>query len=100
MERHTSKVSKDEKNRISLTRVLTKEEQESFSTFRIYRQGGKIILEPVMEIPVKDHWIYKNPEALASLMKGLKDAEEGRVRTISSEELDQWEKELENEPDL
>jgi len=50
-----------------------------------------------MEIPVKDHWIYKNPEALASLMKGLKDAEEGRVRTISSEELVQWEKELENE---
>lgn len=100
MERHISKVCKDGKNRISLTRVLTKEEQESFSSFRIYRQGGKIILEPVMEIPVKDHWIYKNPEALASLMRGLKDAEEGRVRTISSEELDQWEKELENEPDL
>jgi len=30
----------------------------------------------------KDHWIYKNPEALACLEQGLKDVEEGRVSEL------------------
>lgn len=75
-----NKVNMDGKQRICLTRVLSKEERENFSSFRIYREGGKIVLEPVFEVPQKDHWIYKNPEALASLMRGIKDAEEGRIK--------------------
>ena len=42
------------------------------------------MLEPVVEIPAKDHWIYKNPKALASLMRGIKDAEEGRLHDLGS----------------
>lgn len=77
-------VNMDDKQRISLTRVLSAEEREIYSTFRIYREGGKIILEPICEVPEKDHWIYKNPEALKSLMKGIKDAEEGRLHDLGS----------------
>lgn len=85
MRKHKSlSVNMDMKQRICLTRLLTKEERENFSTFRIYRDGGKIILEPVIEIPEKDHWIYKNPDALASLMKGIKDAEEGKLHDLGS----------------
>lgn len=85
MRKHKSlSVNMDMKQRICLTRLLTKEERENFSTFRIYRDGGKIILEPVVEIPEKDHWIYKNPDALASLMKGIKDAEEGKLHDLGS----------------
>ena len=50
----------------------------------VYREGAKIVLEPVIEVPAKDHWIYENPDALASLMKGIKDAEEGRLRDLGS----------------
>ena len=57
-------VNMDTKQRICLTRLLTKEERENFSTFRIYRDGGKIVLEPVIEVPEKDHWIYKDPKEL------------------------------------
>ena len=64
--------------------MLTKEEREELSKFRMYRDGAKIILEPVIEIPKKDHWIYKDPKALASLMKGIKDAEEGRLYDLGS----------------
>lgn len=32
----------------------------------------------------KDHWIYKNPKALKSLMKGIKDTEEGRLLDLGS----------------
>lgn len=77
-------VNMDAKQRVCLTRMLTKEERENFSSFRIYRDRGKIILEPVAEVPEKDHWIYKDPKALASLMKGIKDAEEGRLYDLGS----------------
>ena len=84
MKKQTSKVTMDAKQRVCLTRALSKEERENFSSFRMYREGGKIILEPVAEVPEKDHWIYKNPKALASLMRGIKDVEEGRVKDLGS----------------
>lgn len=77
-------VNMDDKQRICLTRVLSKDERENFNSFRIYRQEGKIVLEPVAQVPEKDHWIYKDRKALASLMKGIKDAEEGRLHDLGS----------------
>jgi hypothetical protein len=77
-------VSKDDRQRICLTKVLSKEEQEDFNSFRVYRDGAKIVLEPIVEVPTKDHWIYKNPKALKSLLEGLKDAEEGRLYDLGS----------------
>lgn len=74
----------DNKQRVCLTRVLSKEERENYDSFRIYREGGKIVLEPICQVPEKDHWIYKDPEALASLMKGIKDAEEGKLHDLGS----------------
>lgn len=67
-----------------MNKEWTKNERESFSSFRIYREKGKIILEPVAEVPAKDHWIYKDRKALASLIKGIKDAEEGRLHDLGS----------------
>jgi len=84
MKKQQVTVNMDQKQRICLTRMLTKEERENFSSFRIYREAGKIVLEPVVQVPEKDHWIYKDPKALASLMKGIKDAEEGRLNDLGS----------------
>lgn len=84
MRKHEVTVNMDDKQRVSLTRILSKEERENFSTFRIYREAGKIILEPVCQVPEKDHWIYKDKKALASLMKGIKDAEEGKLYDLGS----------------
>lgn len=81
-QQHT--VHMDGKQRVCLTRMLTKEEREELNSFRVYREGAKIILEPVVEVPEKDHWIYKDPKAFASLMKGIKDAEEGRLHNLGS----------------
>jgi len=77
-------VNMDDKQRICLIRVLSKEEREYFNAFRMYREGGKIVLEPVCHVPEKDHWIYKDSKALASLMKGIKDVEEGRLYDLGS----------------
>ena len=84
MKKQSSTVKMDNKQRVCVTRALSKEERENFSSFRMYREGGKIILEPIIEVPAKDHWIYNDPKALASLMRGIKDAEEGRLNDLGS----------------
>ena len=77
-------VNMDDKQRIPLTRILTQEERELYRSFRVYWEDGRIILEPVRQVPEKGHWIYKNPEALKSLMKGIKEAEEGKLHDLGS----------------
>ena len=47
MRKQISKVMMDAKQRVCLTRALSKEERENFSSFRMYREGGKIVLEPI-----------------------------------------------------
>ncbi len=84
MRKQKTIVGMDNKQRVCLTRVLSKEERENYDSFRIYREEGKIVLEPVCQVPEKDHWIYKDPEALASLMKGIKDAEDGKLHDLGS----------------
>ena len=80
--RKYDKVNMDTKQRICLGRLLSKEERDAFSSFRVYREAGKFILEPLIEVPAKSHWIYKNPEAMASLQRGLEDIKAGRVNEL------------------
>lgn len=42
------------------------------------------MLESLAIGPEKDHWIYKDKKYLESLLKGIKDAEEGRVHDLGS----------------
>jgi len=77
-------VNMDDKQRIPLTRILPKDERELYHSFRIYWEEGRIILEPVLQTPKKGHWLYKNPEALRSFLKGIQDAEEGKLHDLGS----------------
>lgn len=80
MRKHINKVQMDNKFRVCLGNFLSKEERDQLSSFRVSRQAdGKIVLDPLIEIPAREHWIYKNPEALDSLMKGMEDAKADRV---------------------
>ncbi len=58
----------DSKNRITLTKLLP---NDGISSFRAYSQDYKIILEPMVEIPAKEIWLYKNKSALNKVQKGL-----------------------------
>lgn len=60
----------DARNRVCLTKVFT----ELPSSFYIYRENGKIVLEPVVEIPAEEAWLFKpeNKHLLEELKKGLK----------------------------
>ena len=66
----------DARKRISLARLLS----DSVSLFNASVVDGKIILEPMRAVPEKEAWLYSNPEALADLKQGIKEAREGKIK--------------------
>ena len=67
-------IKADEKGRIILGRGFAgKQYRVSVST------NGEILLTPVVLIPERDMWLYKNPQALAMFHQGLAEAAAGKV---------------------
>ncbi len=57
-------------------------------TYHIYENSlGQIVLDPQVSIPASEAWLYQNPEALASVRRGLKDVKEGKVSKIDPDRL-------------
>jgi hypothetical protein len=81
---HHVKVNLDSRNRIPLTRVLAGCEAR---TFDMYWEDDRLILIPMIEIPEREAWIYKNKNALASLERGLEDAAKGKVKKLDLSRL-------------
>lgn len=63
-------VSLDSRKRIPLGKLLKGKFAELFNAEVI---DGKIILEPMKAIPEREMWLYENPEALASVKRGLQE---------------------------
>ena len=83
MRKQKNKIQIDDKYRVCLGNFLSEEERKQFSGFKISRQtDGKIILDPLIEVPASEHWIYKNPDALASLMRGIEDIKANRIEDL------------------
>ncbi len=72
----------DDRSRVCLSAFLPK--GGHISSLKAYEKDGKIILEPMVEIPARELWLHNNKEALSSLRKGIEDAKAGRVRYIGS----------------
>ena len=45
---------------------------------------SQILLSPEIGVSRQEAWLYKNPEALASVRRGLQDAAEGKVHDLGS----------------
>ena len=70
----TKTIRVDAKGRVNLG-VLP----EEISGFKLTTdKSGRYILEPLSEIPTREMWLHKNPEAMASLDRGLKELGEGK----------------------
>jgi hypothetical protein len=72
----------DARKRISLAKLLPDYE---VCSFKAYTEGGKIILEPMAEIPAHELWLYKNPKAYQSVQRGLDQAEKGKIKKINKD---------------
>ena len=70
----------DAKGRITLGKLA-----DGVSSYRARRQpDGKIVLEPFVEIPAEERWLWENKEALESVRKGIEDARAGRLVSLGS----------------
>jgi len=52
--------------------------------FMYQNDAGQILLEPMAMIPASEAWLYKNPEAMASVRRGLDQAAKGKGRCLGS----------------
>ncbi len=65
----------DSKGRIALGALA-----KGVSSFRVHKEeGGRVVLEPFAEIPLREQWLYNNPQALEAVRQGLKDSAAGRI---------------------
>ncbi len=48
-------------------------------TMIVESRDGQILLTPAVVIPEHEVWLYRDPDAMASVQRGLRDAREGRV---------------------
>ncbi len=70
----------DSKGRITLGALA-----KNISGFKVIEENnGRILLEPQVEIPAEEAWLHKNPEALASVLRGIEDSKAGRVKDRGS----------------
>jgi len=58
----------DSKKRISLTKLLP---PGNIRSVQAYMDGHRIVLEPMMEVPVEEAWLIENKEALSKVLTGL-----------------------------
>lgn len=66
----------DAKKRITLGKLVT----DDISSFDVeVMDNGVLMLYPKVEIPATEAWLFKNPQGLKSLKKGLEDSANGRV---------------------
>lgn len=67
----------DSRRRVNLNKLLP---EGNIHAVNAYKEGNKIILEPMVEIPAYESWLYENPKALKSIQKGIKEAKEGKLK--------------------
>jgi len=73
----------DAKKRVTLGKALTGlEEDVRFDVYR--KENGQILLDPQISVPASEAWLYRNPEALAAVQRGIQQAAEGKTVSAGS----------------
>ncbi len=73
----------DDRNRITLGDLF-----RGYKRVRLYKNDrGELLLQPIVEIPASELWLFQNREALEGVNIGLKDASEGKIVKIEPDKL-------------
>ncbi len=58
----------DSRKRVSLSKLLP---PGNIRSVRAYTEGHKIVLEPMIEVPIEDAWLFENNDSLKRVVTGL-----------------------------
>jgi len=83
-EKIADSVKPDAKKRIVLHKVNI---QEGISYHLYTNSAGQIILDPQVTVPTSEAWLFNNPDALASIRRGLSDSAQGKVSKVDLKSL-------------
>src|SRR3954470_18837645 len=73
----------DAKKRVTLGKALTGLDEDV--RFDVYlNESGQILLDPQISIPASEAWLYRNPEAISAVRRGLQEAAEGKAVPVGS----------------
>ena len=68
-------VRPDSKGRITLGSLAG-----GASSFKAYKdEKGRIVLEPQVEVPALEAWLWQSPVAMKAVQRGLRDSAEGNL---------------------
>ena len=70
----------DSKNRVSLGTVIRTPPGVRYRV--MHNEVGQILLDPVKSVPAYEAWVWENEERIASIKRGIAQAEAGRVVRI------------------
>jgi hypothetical protein len=77
-------VKPDAKNRVNLHGIKVPQGV----IYHIYcNRSGQIVLDPQVAVPASEVWLFQNPEALASIRRGLNEAKKGKTTKIGLKDL-------------
>ena len=57
--------------------MMCKMKIDSYQVF--VGKEGDILLRPAVSVPSNEAWIYRNPEVIGKIRRGLKEASEGKI---------------------
>lgn len=71
--------SPDQRGRVTLGSVL------SHGGYRVLRNDlGQVLLDPVVQIPASEVWLWQNPELRASMERAMAQAVAGKFKDLGS----------------
>jgi hypothetical protein len=89
--RRIGEATLDERKRISLTKAIDSlkrtlgDKLAPDVRFGIYvNDVGQVLLSPEVSVPIHELWLYRNPKALRSVLKGLQESAEGKLVDLGS----------------
>jgi len=73
----------DTKKRLSLGKALAGLDPDV--RFDVYRnEAGQLVLDPRVSVPAREAWLFRNPEALAAVRRGLDESARGKTKPLGS----------------
>ncbi len=73
-----AEVTADDRGRITFGKELAGHRSERFTVAE--NQDGQLLLTPVTSVPTREMLIWEDPQLRESLLRGMVDASQGRVR--------------------